>query len=211
VKIARDRAAGGRRITAQTAERLTETLDAALVDPGAAQLLRTGQLTSALWHVGFGVVDESGDPAKLAPIRPRVVRRTQPAPRKAAARKATKSTARGAGRAAPVTRQPEVDARLELRAKQQKRATEAEADYIAAATERDQAEQLLDAHQHRLANLEADLIRLNDKLEQTRQTLRDARKQLPRLRRVYAQATRNATAVQKRRDTEQQRLTALER
>jgi archaellum component FlaC len=104
-----------------------------------------------------------------------------------------------------------VDARLELRAKQQKRATEAEADYIAAATERDQAEQLLDAHQHRLADLEADLIRLNDKLEQTRQTLRDARKQLPRLRRVYAQATRNATAVQKRRDTEQQRLTALER
>jgi len=59
-------AAGGRRVTAQTAERLTETLDAALVDPGAAQLLRTGQLTSALRHVGFGVVDENGDPAQLA-------------------------------------------------------------------------------------------------------------------------------------------------
>ncbi|TCC65690.1 hypothetical protein E0H73_01775 [Kribbella pittospori] len=42
VQIARDRAADGRRITPQTAERLTETLDAALVDPAAAQLLRTG-------------------------------------------------------------------------------------------------------------------------------------------------------------------------
>jgi hypothetical protein len=66
VHAASQRAAGGRRVTAQTAERLTETLDAALVDPGAAQLLRTGQLTSALRHVGFGVVDENGDPAQLA-------------------------------------------------------------------------------------------------------------------------------------------------
>jgi hypothetical protein len=46
------------------ADRVTETLDAALVDPGTAQLLRTGRLTSALRHVGFGVVDESGESAQ---------------------------------------------------------------------------------------------------------------------------------------------------
>ena len=73
VRTARERGTGGRRVTPQTAERLVETLDAALVDPGAAQLLRTGQLTSGLRHVGFGVVDESGDPAQLAAVRPRVV------------------------------------------------------------------------------------------------------------------------------------------
>lgn len=67
VRVARDQAAGGRRVTPQTTERLTETLDAALVDPAAAQLLRSGQLTSALRHVGFGVVDENGDPVQLAP------------------------------------------------------------------------------------------------------------------------------------------------
>jgi hypothetical protein len=55
--------AGGRTVTAAVAERLAETLDAALVDPGAAQLLRGGRLTSALRHVGFGVVDETGQPA----------------------------------------------------------------------------------------------------------------------------------------------------
>jgi hypothetical protein len=211
VKLARDRAAGGRRVTAQTAERLTETLDAALVDPGAAQLLRTGQLSSALRHVGFGVVDENGDPAQLAPVRPRVVRRTQPAPRKASTRKPTKTSPSSPGRAVPGKRQPAVDRTLELRANQQQRAAEAEADYAAAAEERDQAEQLLDAHQHRITDLEADLIRLNDELEQTRQTLREARKQLPRLRRAYALAARNATAIQKRRDAEQQRLRSLDR
>ncbi|WP_132195497.1 MULTISPECIES: hypothetical protein [Kribbella] len=47
-----------RATTPAVADRLTETLDAALIDPGAAQLLRSGQLTSALRHVGFGVVDE---------------------------------------------------------------------------------------------------------------------------------------------------------
>jgi hypothetical protein len=42
----------GRTATPAAVDRLTETLDAALIDPGAAQLLRTGQLTSALRHSG---------------------------------------------------------------------------------------------------------------------------------------------------------------
>jgi hypothetical protein len=204
VHAASQRAAGGRRVTAQTAERLTETLDAALVDPGAAQLLRTGQLTSALRHVGFGVVDENGDPAQLAPIRPRVVRRSQPAPRTPAPKPATRAAAPTVGRA-------KVDRTLaQRRAAQQKRLGVAEADYAAAETERDQAERVLDAHQHRLADLQADLDRLNDQLEQTRQTLRDARKQLPRLQRAFHLAARNAAAIRKRRDTEQRRLNALD-
>ena len=66
----------GRSVTPTVADRLTETLDAALIDPGAEQLLRSGQLTSALRHVGFGVVDETGSPAQLAPIKPRTVRNT---------------------------------------------------------------------------------------------------------------------------------------
>ena len=204
VHAASRRAAGGRRVTAQTAERLTETLDAALVDPGAAQLLRTGQLTSALRHVGFGVVDENGDPAQLAPIRPRVVRRSNPRPKAPAPKPAKRADA-------PTADRPKVDRTLaQRRAAQQKRLGAAEADYAAAETERGQAEQLLDAHQHRIAGLQADLDRLNDHLELTRQALRDARKQLPRLQRGFNQAARNAAAIRKRRDTDQQRLNALE-
>lgn len=166
--------------------------------------MRTGQLTSALRHVGFGVVDENGDPAQLAPIRPRVVRRSPP-PAKAATPKPAKRAS------APTSDRPKVDRTLaQRRAAQQKRLGAAEADYTAAETERDQAEQQLDAHQHRIADLHADLDRLNDQLELTRQALRDARKQLPRLQRAFHQAARNASAIRKRRDTEQQRLNALE-
>ncbi|MEV6269388.1 hypothetical protein AB0L64_19610 [Kribbella sp. NPDC051936] len=206
VRTARERAAGGRRVTAQTAERLTETLDAALVDPGAAQLLRTGQLTSALRHVGFGVVDENGDPARLALVRPRVVR-SSPPPRKT--RPATAAVQRQPSAA---KRRPTVDTTLASRRKaQRKRLDQAEHDYAAAEAEREQAERVLDAHQHRLADLEADLVRLNEQLEQTRQTLRAVRKQTSRLQSAFNQAARNAAAVKKRRDTENQRLDALDR
>ncbi|MEV5966972.1 hypothetical protein AB0L70_34700 [Kribbella sp. NPDC051952] len=182
VMIARSQATSGRRVSAQTVDRLAETLDAALVDPGAIQLLRTGQLTSALRHVGFGVVDENGDPAKLAPVQPRVVRRTQPR------HKVTPSRDNA----------------------QQKRAGQAEDDYTEAEAQRTTAEQLLDAHEHRVEDLEADLARLNEQVEETRQTLRTARKQTPRLQQALNRATRHAAATKKRRDLELQRLTALD-
>ncbi|TCC51098.1 hypothetical protein E0H75_13245 [Kribbella capetownensis] len=96
------------------------------------------------------------------------------------------------------------------RAGQRKRRDEAQTDYTLAAAEHEQAGQVLDAHQHRIADLEADLVRLNDQLEQTRQRLREARKQTRRLERAFHQAARNAAAVRKRFDTEEQRLTAME-
>ncbi|MFG1820618.1 hypothetical protein ACGFIF_43145 [Kribbella sp. NPDC049174] len=205
VKIARDQAAGGRQVTVQTAERLTETLDAALVDPGAAQLLRTGQLTSALRHVGFGVVDENGDPAQLAPMRPRVVRRSQPARMPAQPQTAKRSAPPPGGRA-------QVDRTLEdRRTEQQERLGQAEADYAEADAERDRTEEALDAHQHRNADLKADLVRLNEQLEQTREALREAEKMTRRLQRAFDQAARNAAAIAKRRAAEQRRLRAFDR
>ncbi|MGW5190135.1 hypothetical protein ACWEOO_12825 [Kribbella sp. NPDC004138] len=205
VRAARERAAGGRKITAQTTERLTETLDAALVDPGAAQLLRSGQLTSALRHVGFGVVDENGDPAQLASVRPRVVRRSAP-PRRTQGTKATTPTSQ------PQRGRSTVDRTLrERQSALRKRVNQAEEDYAAAEAEREEAERILDAHQHRIADLRADLVRLNDQLEPTRQTLREAQKQTTRLQRAFNQAARNAAAIKKRRDSEHQRLSQLDR
>lgn len=158
VRTAREPAAGGRRVTAQTADRLIETLDAAPVDPGAAQLLRTGQLTIGLRHVGFGVVDESGDPAQLAAVRPRVVRRSPP--------RSTASTRTPPRRERTAERRPTVDQTLQDRRDAQRmRVDQAEEDYAAAEAEPEQAELVLNAHQHRIADLEADLVRLNDQLE----------------------------------------------
>jgi enoyl-CoA hydratase/carnithine racemase len=124
-------------VSGPVAERSSETLDAALVDPGAAQLLRTGQLTSALRHVGFGVVDETGEPAQLAPVTPRILRR---APAKKTPTKAvTKQPAKRADRADTAD-----DVRRRRRAELQARADElqtaydeAEADRAAATGQRD--------------------------------------------------------------------------
>ncbi|MEV0802725.1 hypothetical protein AB0I34_33880 [Kribbella sp. NPDC050281] len=197
VRVARDQAAGGRRLTAQTTERLTETLEAALVDPAAAQLLRSGQLTSALRHIGFGVVDENGDPVRLAPIRPRVVRRAAP-PR---TRKQNIKPSRHAA----------IDRTLDQRLRDQKqRHAQAETDYTQALAEHDEAERTLDAHQHRIGDLEADLVRLNDQLEGTRQSLREARKQASRLQRAFNQTARQVAAIKRRLDAEQWRLNALD-
>ncbi|MFI7067332.1 hypothetical protein ACIBL3_40505 [Kribbella sp. NPDC050124] len=144
VKTARAQARKhGRPVSQQIAQRLTETLDAAVVDPGAAQLLRSGQLTSALRHVGFGVVDETGGLAELAPIKPRVVR-SRPKP------PAAKKTARPPRRAASVD-----DSLQRRRAELQSRAQEAEDDYATAQAERVEAEAQLDAHEHHIADLEA--------------------------------------------------------
>ncbi|MEU4191631.1 hypothetical protein AB0E69_07030 [Kribbella sp. NPDC026611] len=162
-------------------EKLSETLDAALVDAAAAQLLRSGQLTSALRHVGFGVLNEDDELAQLAPARPRVVRHTEaakPARQRTEAAEAASRPTGGAVQSAG--RQPGLDRTLDQRrAALRRRVNEAESDYAAASADLEEAERALDAHQHRIADLEADLVRLNEQLEETRQALRDARKQTP--------------------------------
>ncbi|MFI5712931.1 hypothetical protein [Kribbella sp. NPDC051620] len=186
----------GRTVTPAVADRLTETLDAALIDPGAAQLLRTGQLTSALRHVGFGVVDESGQPARLAPLKPRAVR-------SAPAKKTSKKTAKVA--AAPDRSGAEL-ALQRRRAELQARANEVETDYREAEQERADAEAALDANQHDLADLQATIDRLADELEQARRQLQSTQRETSSLERALARATRTAAVAQRRRDAQQQRL-----
>jgi DNA repair exonuclease SbcCD ATPase subunit len=186
VAIAREHARGeSRAVTAAVADRLTETLDAALVDPGAAQLLRTGQLTSALRHVGFGVVDESGEPAQLAPVKPRVVRRARPAP---------------ARKSAAVPRPPRLDPLQQRRAELVARAEQTATDYAEAEAERVEAESILDANQHHVSDLEATIDRLTEDLERAREQLKTVRREAPRLQRELERATRTAAAAQRGRD-----------
>ncbi|TCM35261.1 hypothetical protein EV648_1244 [Kribbella sp. VKM Ac-2568] len=196
VTTARGRAKDrGRPVSQSVADRLTETLDAALIDPGAALLVRSGQLTSALRHLGFGVVDETGEPAKFAPMKPKAVRRTP--------------TKRPARQAAPPPPPPAVDRTLERRRTELRtRAEESESEYREA--ERAEAESLLDANQHQLADLTATIERLNEELEQARQQLRTAQRQTARLERSLDRATRTAAAAQRRRDANHERLANLD-
>lgn len=58
----------GQKVSADVGQKLRETLDAALVDPAAGDAVREARLSSALRHVGFGVVDESGEPSTVTPL-----------------------------------------------------------------------------------------------------------------------------------------------
>ena len=189
--LARD---SGRKLTDAVADRLTETLDAALVDPGAAQLLRTGRLTSALRHVGFGVVDEAGEPAQIASSMPE-----RPARRPAAKRAKPKAGSRADDKA------------LQLRRQQlQDQVAEAVAEYDEAEAERAKVESELDANEHHLADMRTAIERLHDELERVRRELKDAQAQTGRLERALTRATRTAAVAARRRDATQQRLASFE-
>jgi hypothetical protein len=208
VKTARAHAESlGRPVSEPAAVKLTETLEAALVDRGAAQLLRTGQLTSAMRHVGFGVVDEAGDPAQMAPLKPRVVRTKTPKPTtppKTPARTAEKP--RTVARRKPAADQALQRRRAELRTL----AEEAEAEYADAEAQRAEAEAQLDANQHQISDLETRIERLTEELEQAREQLRLARRETQRKHRALDRATRNAASLQRRRDASRQRLANAE-
>jgi len=175
----------GRTVTPTVVDRLTETLDAAIIDPGAAQLLRAGQLTSALRHVGFGVVDETGEPAKLAPMKPHTVPKTKTArPQQSGAERALQRR----------------------RAELQDRADEVEQEYAEAEKERAEAESLLDAHQHHATDLQATIDRLSEELDQARQQLKTTQRETARLERALDRATRTAAVARRRRDAQLERL-----
>jgi hypothetical protein len=190
----------GRPISATVVGRLTETLDAALIDPGAAQLLRSGRLTSALRHVGFGVVDESGEPAEFPPMKPRTVR-------SASTKAPAKTPAKRPGRLQRTTG----DRALERRRSELRTQTEeAETEYAEAEAERIEAESLLDANQHQIADLQTTIDRLTEELDRARQQLKDAERQTVRLHRGFERASRTAGIAQRRRDSQQERLANLD-
>ncbi|MEJ1105730.1 MULTISPECIES: hypothetical protein [unclassified Kribbella] len=186
----------GRAVTPTVAERLGETLDAALVDPGAAKLLRTGQLTSALRHIGFGVVDERGEPVTVRPAK-KTLRAKTPAKTAAPAKQAA---TRADAQKRAIQRQ---------RAELQERLREVEAEYVEAEKERQSAEAELDANEHHIADMHTAIERLTNELEQARRELRTAQSQTRKLERAVTRAERTAAIARRRRDTQQQHLAAF--
>jgi hypothetical protein len=200
-----DAAGSGRTITASTAERLEATLDAAVVDPIAAKLLRSGRLTSGLRHVGFGVVDETGLPIPVAAAvpkqRPAHVSSVKARPSKpASTRKPASATTRKTPRDELPRRQ-----RAELR----ERLRQVEGEYEAAEKERLEAESELDANEHHIADMQTAIERLTDELARARRELRQAQSRTRKLERALTRAARSSAAARRQRDAQQQRLEAF--
>ena len=172
----------GQKVSADVGQKLRETLDAALVDPAAGDAVREGRLSSALRHVGFGVVDETGEPSNVTPLtdeRRKAARDRRKAQQAETDEKATDKQKREAA-------QREQDEREAAEKAQAKQAFE---DAVAAAQQAEaEVEDLdtqLDNAREALAEAQALVHRLGGELDEARRTAREAQKESREARKRY--------------------------
>ncbi|MEV0795398.1 hypothetical protein [Kribbella sp. NPDC050459] len=172
----------GQKVSADVGQKLRETLDAALVDPAAGDAVREGRLSSALRHVGFGVVDETGEPSNVTPLtdeRRKAARDRRKAQQAETDEKATAEQQREAAQ----REQDERDAAEKAKAKQ------AFEDAVAAAQQAEaEVEDLdtqLDNAREALAEAQALVHRLGGELDEARRTAREAQKESREARKRY--------------------------
>jgi len=164
----------GQKVSADVGQKLRETLDAALIDPAAGDALREGRLSSALRHVGFGVVDENGEPSNVTPLTDE---------RRQAARDRRK------------TQQAEAD-KESASARSKREAAEREAEEREAA-ERAKAKRAFEDAVTAAQEAEAKVEDLDNQLDDAREALADAQELVKRLGGELDDARREARDAQK--------------
>jgi hypothetical protein len=176
----------GQKVSADVGQKLRETLDAALVDPAAGEAVREGRLSSALRHVGFGVVDESGEPSNVTPLTDERRRRAE---ERRAAAKAQPAKETGESPAEKAKRE-KAEREEEEREAAEKAAAKKELDDAVAAAESaestvaDLSDQL-DAAREALADAQEAVHRIGDELDEARKAARDAQKESREARKRY--------------------------
>ncbi|MFF0338265.1 hypothetical protein [Kribbella sp. NPDC004875] len=170
----------GQKISADVGQKLRETLDAALVDPAAGDAVREGRLSSALRHVGFGVVDENGEPSNVTPLTDE--RRRAARDRRTAQQRVETETAKEKQDAAQ-REQEEREAAERAKAKQALEDAVAAAQQAEAKVE-DLDTQLDDAREA-LSEAQALVHRLGSELDEARRAARDAQKESREARKRY--------------------------
>jgi hypothetical protein len=173
----------GQKVSADVGQKLRETLDAALIDPAAGDALREGRLSSALRHVGFGVVDENGEPTNVTPLTDE---------RRQAARDRRKAQQAEADKDSAATRSKQEAAEREAEereAAEKAKAKQAFEDAVTAAqkaeaTVEDLDNQLDDAREA-LAEAQELVKRLGGELDEARRAAREAQKHSREARKRY--------------------------
>jgi hypothetical protein len=172
----------GQKISADVGQKLRETLDAALVDPAAGDAVREGRLSSALRHVGFGVVDENGEPSNVTPL-------TDERRQAARDRRKTQQAETDAAQEAAQEKAAAARAQEEREAAERAKARQAFEEAVAAAQEAEaKVEDLdtqLDNAREALAEAQALVHRLGADLDEARRTAREAQKESREARKRY--------------------------
>ncbi|WP_051028549.1 hypothetical protein [Cellulosimicrobium cellulans] len=160
----------GRAVSGTALDRLAETLTAAVMDPDAGALVRAGRLSQALQHVGFGIVDEGGEPADVVALR---------------ARTGGAGAGDDGGKIGGTTdgdEQPPADTEEDAEAAAEREVEESAAEVDRLGAERDDADarareagDAVGQVEDELARVEDELARLADEREALRARLSDAR------------------------------------
>ncbi len=174
--------AADQKVSADVTQKLRETLDAALVDPAAGDAVREGRLSSALRHVGFGVVDENGEPTNVTPL-------TDERREAARARRKTQQADEAADTKAEAEKdraQREAEEReAAARAEAKKAFEEAVATAQAAEARVEDLDKQLDDARDALAEAQQLVHNLGAELDEARRTARDAQKESREARKRY--------------------------
>ncbi|UKJ62709.1 hypothetical protein H1Q78_13250 [Cellulosimicrobium cellulans] len=201
----------GRAVSATALDRLAETLTAAVMDPDAGALVRAGRLSQALQHVGFGIVDEGGEPADVVELRARTGGTADTGGRGVADADAEKSTTRGGRGARPARasgpadgERPEEDA--VAAAEREVEETAAEVDRLEA--ERDEADTRVRAASDAVGQVEEELGRVEDELARLADEREDLRARLAEARDAAAAAQESLDGVDARLDAAEERAAA---
>lgn len=203
----------GQRVSDATARELEETLEAALADEEAADALQTGQLVTALEHVGFGGFGESTALATVTPLRPRGgapaedgVRRAEgtasgakAGTAKAAASKAAAGKATSGSAKTPTAAERRREEAERRRAEEERRRAEeerrAQEERERRAEERRRAQEALEAAEQARDRADVDLETAHSTVEDVEARKETAESDVRRLEQELDEATRRVTAA----------------
>jgi hypothetical protein len=173
----------GQKVSADVTQKLRETLDAGLVDPAAGDAVREGRLSSALRHVGFGVVDESGEPTNVTPLTDERRQRAKDRRKTEVAVEEEESAAARRKREEAERAQEEAEAAKKAEAKQAFEGAVAAAQEAEATVE--DLDTQLDEAREALADAQELVRRLGAELDDARRAARDAQKESREARKRY--------------------------
>jgi hypothetical protein len=173
----------GQKVSADVGQKLRETLDAALIDPAAGDAVREGRLSSALRHVGFGVVDENGEPSNVTPLTDE--RRQAARDRRKAQQAEADEESAAERRKREAAEREEEEREAARKAKAKKAFEDAVTAAQAAEAKVEDLDNQLDGAREALADAQALVRRLGAELDDARRVARDAQKESREARKRY--------------------------
>ncbi|SDT72872.1 hypothetical protein [Jiangella sp. DSM 45060] len=202
-------AAAGQKAGPDLIEAVAASLDAAIADPRAAEVLRAARLSHGLEHVGFGAVEDDGEAAEVISLSEARVARGQrlETTRRPRATPAAEAEAEPAGSAASESAAEPESAGDQARAERELEQAEAAVD--AAEDQVDDAEAALDDQRQRLERAQEAVERLTEELAAARRELEQARDDVGSAEDDVETARRASEAARRRRREAKQQLSRL--